>query len=113
MWGELKKKLVMNFDKFFCSLWYYYDKLMLRKVVGKENIYEFMWDIFEIIGYDLVCGFFVFNMRYVLFVFSLESRLFVLDLVNELNMFDEVDSFFVFFFIKVLFFFIFVNVFVF
>lgn len=54
LWGELKQKPAMNFDKLSRGLRYYYNKSMLRKVAGKENTYEFTWDISEIIGYDPV-----------------------------------------------------------
>ena len=56
LWGEHKKKPQMNFDKLARSLRYYYDKSMLRKVPGKENTYEFTWDISEMLGYDPVHG---------------------------------------------------------
>lgn len=56
LWGEHKKKPLMNFDKLARSLRYYYDKSMLRKVPGKENTYEFTWDISEMLGYDPVHG---------------------------------------------------------
>lgn len=93
LWGELKKKPAMNFDKLSRSLRYYYDKSMLRKVAGKENTYEFTWDISEIIGYDPVRGSPVSNMRHASPVSSPESRSSAPDPVNELNMSDEVDSF--------------------
>ena len=54
LWGELKQKPAMNFDKLSRGLRYYYNKQMLRKAAGKENTYEFTWDISEIIGYDPV-----------------------------------------------------------
>lgn len=54
LWGELKQKPAMNFDKLSRGLRYYYNKSMLRKVAGKENTYEFTWDVSEIIGYDPV-----------------------------------------------------------
>ena len=46
----------MNIDKLAFTLWYYYDNFMLRKVPGKENTYEFTWDISEMLGYDPVHG---------------------------------------------------------
>ncbi|XP_068687016.1 uncharacterized protein [Montipora foliosa] len=93
LWGELKKKPAMNFDKLSRSLRYYYDKSMLRKVAGKENTYEFTWDISEIIGYDPVRGSPVSNMGHASPVSSPESRSSAPDPVNELNVSDEVDSF--------------------
>lgn len=56
LWGKLKKKPAMNYDKLARSLRYYYDKSMLKKVPGKENTYEFTWDISEMLGYDPVHG---------------------------------------------------------
>ena len=52
LWGKVKKKPAMNFEKLARGLRYYYGKSMLEKVPGRENTYQFVWDISEILGYD-------------------------------------------------------------
>ena len=56
LWGRVKKKPAMNFEKLARSLRYYYGKSMLEKVHGQENTYQFVWDISELLGYDPVDG---------------------------------------------------------
>lgn len=55
LWGALKKKPAMTFQKLARGLRYYYGKAVLEKVRGKHYTYEFVMDIAAILGYDPVC----------------------------------------------------------
>ena len=54
LWGALKKKPAMNFQKLARGLRYYYGKSMMEKSRGKQYTYEFVMDITAILGYDPV-----------------------------------------------------------
>ena len=52
MWGEVKNKPSMNYEKLSRGLRYYYGKKILEKVHGKRYVYQFQCDIPKILGYD-------------------------------------------------------------
>ena len=54
LWGALKKKPAMNFQKLARGLRYYYGKSMIEKSRGKRYTYEFVMEITAILGYDPV-----------------------------------------------------------
>lgn len=52
MWGKVKHKPSMNYEKLSRGLRYYYGKNILEKVHGKRYCYQFQCDIPKILGYD-------------------------------------------------------------
>lgn len=52
MWGKVKNKPSMNYEKLSRGLRYYYGKKILEKVHGKRYVYQFQCDIPKILGYD-------------------------------------------------------------
>lgn len=54
MWGKKKNKFIMNYEKLSRGFRYYYGKSVIEKVYGKRYVYQFMCNIFKILGYDFM-----------------------------------------------------------
>jgi len=52
MWGKRTNKPSMNYKKLSRSLKYYYDKDIIDRVHGKRYMFQFVCDIYNILGYD-------------------------------------------------------------
>jgi ETS domain-containing protein Elk-4 len=56
LWGIRKGKPNMNYDKLSRALRYYYDKNIIKKVIGQKFVYRFVMDGKQSGGGDLGLG---------------------------------------------------------